>query len=71
MEIRFVKGMYRLKLVSSENNSGFKGLILPSVLAWSMCSVGRMFFDHTILPARKLPVFVLKGTKQVAFLEVC
>ena len=26
MEIRCVKGMYRLKLVSSENNSGFKGL---------------------------------------------
>ena len=27
MEIRCVKGMYRLKLVSSENNSGFRGLI--------------------------------------------
>ena len=27
MEIRCVKGMYRLKLISSENNSGFKGLI--------------------------------------------
>ena len=27
MEIRCVKGMYRLKLVSSENNSVFKGLI--------------------------------------------
>ena len=26
MEIRCVKGMYRLKLVSCENNSGFKGL---------------------------------------------
>ena len=26
MEIRCVKGMYRLKLISSENNSGFKGL---------------------------------------------
>ena len=26
IEIRCVKGMYRLKLVSSENNSGFKGL---------------------------------------------
>ena len=26
MEIQCVKGMYRLKLVSSENNSGFKGL---------------------------------------------
>ena len=26
MEIRCVKGMHRLKLVSSENNSGFKGL---------------------------------------------
>ena len=25
MEIRCVKGMYRLKPVSSENNSGFKG----------------------------------------------
>ena len=25
MEIRCIKGMYRLKLVSSENNSGFKG----------------------------------------------
>ena len=28
MEIRCVKGMHRLKLVSSENNSGFKGLKL-------------------------------------------
>ena len=28
MEIRCVKGMHRLKLVSCENNSGFKG---PSV----------------------------------------
>ena len=27
MEIRCVKGMYRLKLISSENKSGFKGLI--------------------------------------------
>ena len=27
MEIRCVKGMQRLKLVSSENNSVFKGLI--------------------------------------------
>ena len=27
MEIRCVKGMYRLKLVSSENNSVFKGLV--------------------------------------------
>ena len=27
MEMRCVKGMYRLKLVSRENNSGFKGLI--------------------------------------------
>ena len=27
MEIRCVKGMHRLKLVSSENNSVFKGLI--------------------------------------------
>ena len=27
LEIRCVKGMYRLKLVSCENNSGFKGLI--------------------------------------------
>ena len=27
MEIRCVKGMRRLKLISSENNSGFKGLI--------------------------------------------
>ena len=27
MEIRCIKGMYRLKLVSCENNSGFKGLI--------------------------------------------
>ena len=26
MEIQCVKGMYRLKLVSCENNSGFKGL---------------------------------------------
>ena len=26
METRCVKGMYRLKLISSENNSGFKGL---------------------------------------------
>ena len=26
MEIRCVKGMYRLKLVSCENNSGIKGL---------------------------------------------
>ena len=26
MEIRCVKGMYRLKLVSCDNNSGFKGL---------------------------------------------
>ena len=26
MEIRCIKGMYRLKLVSCENNSGFKGL---------------------------------------------
>ena len=26
MEIRCDKGMYRLKLVSCENNSGFKGL---------------------------------------------
>ena len=26
MEIKCVKGMCRLKLVSSENNSGFKGL---------------------------------------------
>ena len=26
MEIRCVKGMHRLKLISSENNSGFKGL---------------------------------------------
>ena len=26
MEIRCVKGMYMLKLVSSEKNSGFKGL---------------------------------------------
>ena len=25
MEIQCVKGMYRLKLTSSENNSGFKG----------------------------------------------
>ena len=25
MEIQYVKGMYRLKLVSCENNSGFKG----------------------------------------------
>ena len=25
MEIWYVKGMYRLKLVSCENNSGFKG----------------------------------------------
>ena len=28
MEIRYVKGMYRLKLVSSENNSGFKGFLI-------------------------------------------
>ena len=28
MEIRCVKGMYRLKLVSSENNSGCEGLRL-------------------------------------------
>ena len=27
MEIQCVKGMYRLKLISSENNSGFKGII--------------------------------------------
>ena len=27
MEIRCIKGMYRLKLISSENDSGFKGLI--------------------------------------------
>ena len=27
MEIRCVKGMHRLKLVSCENNSGFKGLL--------------------------------------------
>ena len=27
MEIQFVKGMQRLKLVSSKNNSVFKGLI--------------------------------------------
>ena len=26
MEIRCVEGMYRLKLVSSEKNSGFKGV---------------------------------------------
>ena len=26
MEIQCIKGMYRLKLVSSENNSGFKEL---------------------------------------------
>ena len=25
MEVRCIKGMYRLKLVSCENNSGFKG----------------------------------------------
>ena len=30
MEIRCVKGMHRLKLVSSENNSVFKGLMLGS-----------------------------------------
>ena len=28
MEIRCVEGMYRLKLVSCENNSGFKGLMV-------------------------------------------
>ena len=32
MEIRYVKGMYRLKLVSSENNLGFKGLIVETRL---------------------------------------
>ena len=26
MEIRCIKSMYRLKLISSENNTGFKGL---------------------------------------------
>ena len=26
MEIRCIKGMYRLKLISCKNNSGFKGL---------------------------------------------
>ena len=26
MEVRCIKGMHRLKLVSCENNSGFKGL---------------------------------------------
>ena len=26
IEIRCVKGMYRLKLISSENDSGFKGI---------------------------------------------
>ena len=28
MEMQCIKGMYRLKLVSSENNTGFKGIII-------------------------------------------
>ena len=31
MEIRCVKGMYRLKLVPCENNTGFKGLTFRMV----------------------------------------
>ena len=33
MEIRCVKGMHRLKLVSCEDNSGFKGLIKEKQLS--------------------------------------
>ena len=37
MEIWCVKGMHRLKLVSCENNSGFKGLILK-ISFWGILS---------------------------------
>ena len=39
MEIRCVKGMYRLKLVSSENNSAFKGFHLFLSYSWFTSTV--------------------------------
>ena len=39
MEIRCVKGMYRLKLVSCENNSGFKGLKIKKFGLINFCGL--------------------------------
>ena len=47
MEIRCVKGMYRLKLVSSENNSGFKVARYP------------VFSRSTNLESKLIVLFVL------------
>ena len=51
VEIRCVKGMFRLKLISSEKNSGFKGLrnialLLPAKRSSKNCRIGWLTFDN-------------------------
>ena len=42
MEIRCIKGMYRLELVSGEKNSGIKGLIPADLIP------DRMYLKHSL-----------------------
>ena len=47
MEIWCVKGMYRLKLVSSRNNSVFKGLSTRVLLYFSIAMLDNLFFSFS------------------------
>ena len=84
MEIRCVKGMYRLKLVSCENNSGFKGLrpdsrkchkILAVLYFWSYLqncpSYSLLTFnvDSTIVSRKK--VHLRKGATPYSWPNSC